>query len=165
MKIGVLSVIATMLAIIVINCAGTEIVPAAPVPLSANGNGDPLAALYAPPPADVAFITVADDMDVEADIVTAADVPFDAANFFLFGYGYELVLPFAEAPAWDAPLEVLDLELAAADAVARPVVHVDVDARFAEALAAAAAADAQQVVERGPEMQLEGWEAAALDAK
>lgn len=163
MKLGVLSVIATLLAIIVINCAGNEIVPATPAP----GAGDRLAALYAAPPAGAAFITVNDH--IEADIVTAADVPFDAAGVLLYGYGYELVLPFAETtPAWDAPLEVLDLELATADAVALPV-HVDIDARFVEALAAAAAAvDAQPVVvERGPEMQqpLEGWEAAPLDAK
>ena len=161
MKLGVLSVIATLLAIIVINCAGNEIVPATPAPVP--GNGDPLAALYAAPPADVAFITVG---AMEAEIVGPADLPLDP--LYLYGFA-DLVLPFAETtPAWDAPLEVLDLELATADAVALPV-HVDIDARFVEALAAAAAAaDAQPVVvERGPEMQqpLEGWEAAPLDAK
>lgn len=158
MKLGVPSVIA-LLAIIVIGCTGgNEIAPAtsdAPAP----GNGDPLAALYAAPPADVAFVTVA---DVEADIVGPDALPFDP--FYLYGYGAALVVP--SVVPWGAPFEDLGLDLAASDAVPLPV-HVDIDAHFAAAIAAAAA-DAQPVVwERGPETQRlpEGWEALTLDAK
>ena len=160
MKVGVPIIVIAMVAILVMGCAGNEIAPAtsdAPAP----GNGDPLAALYAAPPAGAAFITVS---DVEADIVGPDALPFDP--FYGYGYAAELVVPFVDRP-WGAPFEDLGLGLAASDAVPLPV-HVDIDAHFAAAIAAAAA-DAQPVVwERGPETQQplpEGWEAPPLDAK
>ena len=152
MNVGVPSVIALLWAIVVSGCAGNEIAPAATSP--APGNGDPLAALYAAPPAGAAFITVS--------AVAAADVPFYAADSY--GYAAELVVPFVDRP-WGAPFEDLGLDLAASDAVPLPV-HVDLDAFFAEAIAAAAAAPVAW--ERGPESQRplpEGWEAPPLDAK
>ena len=158
MNVGVPSVIATMLAIIVIGCTGgNEIAPATSAAAPVPGNGDPLGALYAAP-ADVAFITVS---DVEADIVGPADLPFDAYALLGYSYAAELVPVAADyGPAWGAPFETLDLELAATDAVPPPV---DIDAHFAAAIAAV---DVPAVVwERGPEMQLEGWEAPPLDAK
>ena len=154
-KLGVPSVIA-LGAIIVMGCAGTDIAPATSDAAPAPGNGDPLAALYAAP-ADVAFVTVSDG---------PVGLPLDAYAFLGYGYAAELVVPFVDPPAWDAPFEDLGLDLAASDAVPLPV-HVDLDAHFAAAIAAAAA-DSQPVVwERGPETQqpLEGWEAPPLDAK
>ena len=149
MKLGVLSVIA-LGAIIVMGCAGNEIAPAtadAPAP----GNGDPLAALYAAAPADVAFVTISDG---------PVGLPLDAYAFLGYGYTAELVVPFVDPPAWDAPFKVLDLDLTAADAVAPPV---DVDALFAAAVAASAAGGYAP----GPETQqpLEDWPPAPLDAK
>ena len=160
MNVGVPTVIALLWAIVVSGCAGNEIAPAtsaAPAP----GNGDPLAALYAAPPAGGAFITVG---DMEADIVAAADVPFYAADLLGYGYGAALVVPSVDDP-WGAPFADLGLDLAASDAVPPPV---DIDAHFAAAIAAAAAVDSPPLVwERGPEMQqpLDGWEAPPLDAK
>ena len=157
MKLGVPSVIA-LLAIIVIGCTGgNEIAPATSAAAPATGNGDQLAALYAAP-ADVAFITVAD--------VGPADLPNEAYAFLGYGYGYgygyaaEMVVPFVDPPAWDAPFKVLDLDLTAADAVAPPV---DVDALFAAAVAASAAGGYAP----GPETQhpLDDWPPAPLDAK
>ena len=150
MKLGVLSVIATLLAIIVIGCTGgNEIAPATSDAVPVPGNGDPLAALYAAP-ADVAFVTVSDG---------PAGLPLEAYAFLGYGYAAELVVPFVDPPAWDAPFEVLDLELAAADALAPPV---DLDAFFTAAIA-----DAAPVVwERGPEtQQFADWPAPPLDAK
>ena len=163
MHVGVPSVIALM-AILITGCAGNEIVPAAsaaPTP----GNGDPLAALYAAP-TDVAFISVS---DIRADIVGPDGLPLDAYYTFL-GYGFEpaaeVVLPLTDPldPVWGAPFETLDLALAESDAVPPPV---DIDAFFAEAIAAAAVDAPPLVWERGPEMQqpLTGWEAPPLDAK
>ena len=154
MKLGVPFVIA-LLAIIVIGCTGgNEIAPATSDATPAPGNGDPLGALYAAP-ADVAFVTVSDG---------PVGLPLDAYTFLGYGYAAELVVPFVDPPAWDAPSEDLGLDLAASDAVAPPV---DIDAHFAAAIAAAAADAPPLVWERGPETQQlpEGWEAAALDAK
>ena len=156
MKVGVPVIVIALVAILVMGCAGNEIAPATS---DAPGNGDPLAALYAAPPAGVAFITVS---DMEADIVAAADVPIYAAD----SYGYAAALVVPSVDTWGAPFEDLGLDLAASDAVALPV-HVDIDAHFAAAIAAAAV-DAPAVVwERGPETQQlpEGWEAPPLDAK
>ncbi len=156
MKVGVPIIVIAMVAILVMGCAGSEIAPAtsdAPAP----GNGDPLAALYAAPPAGAAFITVADVDSVGPDALS-----FDP--FYHYGYAAELVVP---SVPWGAPFEDLSLDLAASDAVALPV-HVDIDAHFTAAIAAAAV-DAQPVVwERGPETQQplpEGWESPPLDAK
>ena len=152
MKLGVPSVVIAFLAIIVIGCTGgNEIAPATSTAAPAPGNGDPLAALYAAP-ADVAFLTVAD--------VGPADLPLEAYAFIGYGYAAELVVPFVDTPAWDAPFKVLDLDLTAADAVAPPV---DVDALFAAAVAASAAGGYAP----GPETQqpLEDWPPAPLDAK
>ena len=156
MKVGVPVIVIALVAILVMGCAGNEIAPATS---DAPGNGDPLAALYAAPPAGDAFITVS---DMEADIVAAADVPIYAADSYGYGYAAALVVPSVDP--WGAPFADLGLDLAASDAVAPPV---DIDAHFAAAIAAAAA-DAPAVVwERGPETQQlpEGWEAPPLDAK
>ena len=146
MKLGVLSVIATLLAIIVIGCTGgNEIAPATSDAAPAPGNGDPLGALYATP-ADVAFVTVSDG---------PAGLPLDAYAFL----GYR----FAAAPdvmpvVHDATLAYL--ELAAADAVAPAV---DIDALFTAAIAGTADDEWQ----RGPETQqpLADWPPPPLDAK
>ena len=149
MNVGVQSVIALLGAIIVMGCAGSEIAPADSA-ATAPGIEDPVAALYAAP-ADVAFFTVS---DIRADIVGLGDVPFAT----LYGYGY------AAEGALVPPFETLDLALAESDAVPPPV---DIDAFFAEAIAAAAADSPPLVWERGPEMQqpITGWEAPPLDAK
>ncbi len=157
-KLGVPFIVIALVAILVMGCTGNEIAPATSDAAPAPGNGDPLAALYAAP-ADVAFVTVA---DVQADIVGPDALPFDP--FYGYGYAAELVLPSVDP--WGAPFADLGLDLAASDAVPLPV-HVDLDAHFAAAIAAAAA-DSQPVVwERGPETQQlpEGWEAPPLDAK
>ena len=148
MHVGVPSVIALLWVIVISGCAGNEIAPAtsdAPAP----GDSDSVTALYAAP-TDVAFISVS---DIRADIVGPDGVPF-AATF----YGY------AAEGALVPPFETLDLALAESDAVPPPV---DIDAFFAEAIAAAAADSPPLVWERGPEMQQPstGWEAPPLDAK
>ena len=154
MKVGVPVIVIALVAILVMGCAGNEIAPATS---DAPGNGDPLAALYAAPPAGAAFITVS---DIEADIVAAADVPIYAAD----SYGYAAALVVPSVDPWGAPVADLGLDLAASDAVAPPV---DIDAHFAAAIAAAAGAAPAVVWERGPETQQlpEGWEAPPLDAK
>ena len=148
MNVGVPSAIALLWVIFVSGCAGNEIAPAEAA--SAPGDSDPVAALYAAP-TDVAFFTVS---DIRADIVGPGDVPFAT----LYGYGY------AAEGALVPPFETLDLALAESDAVPPPV---DIDAFFAEAIAAAAADSPPLVWERGPEMQqpITGWEAPPLDAK
>ncbi len=155
-QLGVPIIVIALVAIIVMGCTGNETAPATSDAAPAPGNGDPLAALYAAP-ADVAFVTVSDG---------PVGLPRDAYTFLGYGYAAELVVPFVDPPAWDAASEDLGLDLAASDAVALPV-HVDIDAHFAEAIAAAAADASPLVWERGPETQQlpEGWEAAALDAK
>ena len=151
MNVGVPSVIALLWVILASGCAGNEIAPAESA-ATAPGDSDPVTALYAAP-ADVAFFTVS---DIRADIVGPDAVPFDGIT--LYGYGY------AAEGALVPPFETLDLALAESDAVPPPV---DIDAFFAEAIAAAAVDSPPLVWERGPEMQqpLTGWEAPPLDAK
>lgn len=148
MKLGVLSVIATLLAIIVIGCTGgNAIAPATSDAAPAPGNGDPLAALYATP-ADVAFVTVSDG---------PAGMPLDA--YAILGYSFAAA-PDVMPVAYEADATLAYLDLTAADAVVPPV---DLDAFFTAAIAAAAPV----VWERGPETQqpLEDWPPPPLDAK
>ena len=148
MHVGVPSVIALLWVVLVSGCAGNEIAPA-----KATAPGwDSNPALHAAP-TDVAFFTVS---DIRADIVGPDAVPFDGIT--LYGYGY------AAEGALVPPFETLELALAESDAVPPPV---DIDAFFAEAIAAAAVDSPPLVWERGPEMQqpLTGWEAPPLDAK
>ena len=114
MNVGVPSVIA-LLWVILVSCAGNEIVPAEKSAAPAPGDSSPITALYAAP-TDVAFITVS---DIRADIVGPADVPF-AATFYGYGHAAELVTPFV----------IRDTALTAPDAFS--YVHAEGVAPFAD---------------------------------